>query len=199
MPVRRFAIALVLLAVAGCGGEDARQPAHSTPAPVPSAPPGPLTDNAIRLQLRLPARVPLRATGRARPADVRVVRLWLDRLRSGDVAGAARLFAVPSRFQNNAFVARIRSRRDARRINASLPCGARLVSAGGAEDFVVYRARLTDRPGGGCGTGEGAFARGAIRVRDRHIVEWYRLPDVDAGGPGRPAPQPETDANAPVI
>ena len=95
------------------------------------------------------------------------------------------VFAVPSRFQNLSSLAIIRSRRDARAINASLPCGARLVSAGGAAGYVVYRAELTERPGGACGTGAGNFARGAILVRRHQIVEWYRLPDPDPGRGGR--------------
>jgi hypothetical protein len=176
MPMRALASTLALVALAGCGGSSSPRPA---PRIEPPARTTPLDDTRLRLQLRLPARVPLRATGKARPGDVRVVRRWLDELRAGHVAAAARLFAVPSRFQNLSSLSIIRSRRDAEAINRSLPCGARLLSAGGAGGFVVYRARLTERPGGACGTGTGASARGAILVRHHRIVEWYRLPDQD--------------------
>ncbi len=182
--MRATAIAFAVLILAGCGGggPSTRQAARTTQTRLAQ------NDAEVRIALGLPARVPLRAEGKAAAADVRVVRTWLDRLRAGDVAGAAVLFAVPSRFQNLASVAIIRSRRQAEAINASLPCGARLLSAGGAAGFVVYRARLTKRPGGECGSGTGGTARGAILIRDGLIAEWYRLPDVDTqsgdGGDG---------------
>jgi hypothetical protein len=179
MGVRVVFLAVAVLALFGCGsGGD------TTPRTTAKRPPSRITDARIRSDLELPPRVPLRAAGRAPPAEVRVVRDWLDRLRHGDVIGAAALFAVPSRFQNISSIQIIHSRLDAERINASLPCGARLVSAGGAGGFVVYRAELTDRPGGDCGSGAGDPVRGAIRVRAGHIAEWYRLPDRDIGEPG---------------
>jgi hypothetical protein len=178
MRVRVLVSTLALVALAGCGDSSSPRPVTRTEPTSTTVRP---SDAQIRAQLALPARVPLRATGSARPADVRIVRQWLDRLRAGHVAAAARLFAVPSRFQNLSSLAIIRSRHDAEAINRSLPCGARLLSAGGAGGFVVYTARLTDRPGGGCGTGTGAQARGAILVRHHRIVEWYRLPDQDSG------------------
>ena len=46
---------------------------------------------------------------------------------------------------------------------------------------VVYEAILSDRPGGDCGTGDGARVRGAILVRNGEIAAWYRLPDNDTG------------------
>jgi hypothetical protein len=119
---------------------------------------------------------------------VRVVRSWLDDLRRGDVKDAAGLFAVPSRFQNISSIQIIHSRLDAVRINGSLPCGARLISAGAAQGFVVYRAELTERPGGNCGSGSGDPVRGAILVRSGHIAEWYRLPDRDIGDSGTAPP-----------
>ena len=186
MAVRVVPFVLVVALLAGCGGSSSpSRPAAKTTAAKPRA--ARPTDAQIRDGLGLPDRVPVRATGHARADDVRVLRQWLDRLRAGRVAAAASLFAVPSRFQNLSSLAIIRSRRDARLINASLPCGAKLVTAGGAGGYVVYRAQLTQRPGGACGTGAGNYARGAILVRRNHIVEWYRLPDPDPGrGGGRP-------------
>src|SRR4051812_1088471 len=180
MDVRAVFLLVVVTAIAGCGGGGSAAPRR------PAAPRAParIGDAQIRRGLELPARVPLRPAGHASAQDVRVVRAWLDRLRRGDVKGAARLFAVPSRFQNISSIQIIESRHDAELINASLPCGARLVSAGAAGGFVVYRAELTERPGGACGSGAGDPVRGAIRVRAGHIVEWYRLPDRDIGEPG---------------
>jgi hypothetical protein len=180
MCVRITALAVAVLALVGCG-RGGRATQRTTARRPPASR---ITDARIRSDLELPLRVPLRAGGPAPAQDVRVVRAWLDRLRHGDVTGAAELFAVPSRFQNISSIQIIHSRLDAERINASLPCGARLVSAGGAGGFVVYRAELTERPGGTCGSGAGDPVRGAIRVRAGHIVEWYRLPDRDIGEPG---------------
>jgi hypothetical protein len=180
MDVRVVLLAVALLILAGCGGAGS----GATRRPATRRAPAKVGDEQIRRGLALPARVPLRSSGRAPAQEVRVVRDWLDRLRRGDVEGAARLFAVPSRFQNISSIQIIHSLHDAELINASLPCGARLVSAGGAGGFVVYRAELTERPGGSCGAGTGDPVRGAILIRAGHIVEWYRLPDRDIGEPG---------------
>ncbi len=42
------------------------------------------TDAQVRADLNLPARVPLRATGRAPAAGASVVRTWFSRLRHGE-------------------------------------------------------------------------------------------------------------------
>ena len=182
MRVRLAVLAVAVAALAGCGSGGGATPRTTATQSAAEK----ITDAQIRRGLDLPARVPLRAAGRAQPGDVRVVRAWLDRLRHGNVTGAAALFAVPSRFQNISSIQIIHSRHDAELINRSLPCGARLVSAGGAGGFVVYRARLTNRPGGACGSGTGEPVRGAIRVRNGLIVEWYRLPDNDVTPGGQP-------------
>lgn len=181
--MRRLAVPLVLAAglVGGCGGAATSAPRPSAdgaaPARSPATRSGSPTDAQIRAALQLPARVPLRATGAAPAGQVRVVRAWLVELSSGEVARAARRFAVPSRFQNFTSVALIRSRRQALAVSDSLPCGARMTTAGGASGFVVYEARLTERPGGACGAGVGGVVRGAVRVRGGRMQEWYRLPD----------------------
>lgn len=170
----RTPLLAALAILAGCGGGAT----HLSPsAHRPAAKRAP-TDTQIRHGLLLPDRVPVRATGPAPAAQVAVVRGWLDDLRAGNVAAAARRFAVPSRFQNFNDIVFIRSARQARAVTASLPCGAKLTSAGAANGYVVYDARLTDRPGGGCGSGTGAVVRGAVLVRHGRMVEWYRLPDV---------------------
>jgi predicted small lipoprotein YifL len=185
--LRRTALLLTLVPLAGCGGGGpARPTARAAPAaaaPTPAAP----SDAEVRDALHLPDRVPLRATGSAPAGQVRVVRGWLDELRRGQVARAARRFAIPSRFQNFDAVARIRTPSDALAVTATLPCGAKMTSVGGAAGFVVYEARLTDRPGGACGSGVGGVVRGAVLVRHRRMVEWYRLPDRSQPRRGEPA------------
>src|SRR3954452_8590850 len=177
--VRRAAVAL-LLVFAGCGGSD-RTAATTTarPAsPLQSVPKQrPPTDDEIRRALLLPDRVPIRATHTASPAEVRVVRGWLDALRAGHIRAAAGYFSLPARFQNFTSIAIMKTPAQALAVNQSLPCGARFLRAGTAHGFLVYEARLTERPGGGCGTGVGNVVRGAILIRDGKMIEWYRLPD----------------------
>ena len=177
-------IALVLTAgalLAGCGGSDGDRVVRVPPeelAPSPAVPDTRApTDDEVRRALRLPDRVPLRADGEAPAPEEAVVRGWLEALSAGRVRQAARLFAVPSRFQNFSSVARIRSARQALVVTASLPCGAEVMEVGAADGFVVYEAELTERPGGACGQGVGGVVRGAVRVEDGRMTEWYRLPD----------------------
>jgi hypothetical protein len=166
--------------LAGCGGDDERvvrvPPEAVAPSPTVPSTREP-TDDEVRRALRLPGDVPLRADGDAPAPEEAVVRGWLEALSAGRVAQAARLFAVPSRFQNFSTVARIRTPRQALAVTASLPCGAEVTEIGGAEGFVIYEAELTDRPGGDCGQGVGGVVRGAVRVEDGRMTEWYRLPD----------------------
>jgi hypothetical protein len=197
--------ALAALLVAGCGGGHPTTGASATtastattptsPATTPATVPGKASDATVRKALHLPARVPLRATGPAPAAQVRVVTAWFDRLRGGDSKGAAALFAVPSVFQNIDAIAKLRSHAEAEIVMATLPCGAKVLTTHGANGYVVYGAILTNRKGGDCGTGAGGHVRGAIRVVDGHITEWYRLPDKDGGGA---SPQPSV-AGGPVV
>ena len=188
--MRRAAAALLVL-LAGCGGGAAatKTVTQTTPRAAPPAVPnrrGP-TDDEVRRALHLPDRVPLRAQHAATAEQVRVVRGWLDALRAGDVRAAARYFSLPARFQNFSNLAIMKTPRDAVAVNASLPCGAKFLRAGAAQGFVVYEARLTNRPGGACGAGVGNVVRGAILVRGGKMIEWYRLPDQtpsSAAAPG---------------
>jgi hypothetical protein len=175
--MRRLAPLLVCAALAGCGGgTDAAR--TST---VPTTPRTAAADARVREALHLPTRVPLRADGDAPEADVAVVRGWLEELSRGEVRRAARRFGLPARFQNLASVAIIETPAQALAVTDSLPCGAHMTTAGGAGGFVVYEARLTDRPGGACGKGVGGVVRGAVLVRDGRMIEWYRLPDRSRG------------------
>ena len=177
MPSWRTSVALLAALLLGVGaglgacggdGDDAQRTTPSTRAQ-PSPPAGD--------PLALPPNVPQAATGPADPAAVRVVRRWLATLRRGDTRGAARFFALPSRFQNGTPVLTVDSELERVAINEALPCGARIASAGGAGAYTIVVYVLVRRPGGDCGSGVGARARGAIRVAGGRITEWYRLSD----------------------
>jgi hypothetical protein len=79
------------------------------------------------------------------------------------------------------YVTAIRNYDQAITANASLPCGAELISAVQYGQYVNALFRLTDRPGvgGGCGSGVGAAARTNFLIKRGRIVEWIR-------GPSRP-------------
>jgi hypothetical protein len=134
-------------------------------------------------------------------AAVKVIREWSDALRRGDVIGAARYFALPSSFINGVVVT-IHTERQAAAVNATLPCGAVLISASRRGRFVNALFRLTDRPGlgGGCGSGIGQLARTNFVIAGGRIVAWVRAAQNPGGGsaPGAPpAPPAPTVPRAP--
>jgi hypothetical protein len=121
--------------------------------------------------------------GDADPADVHVIDAWVTALRRGYVGAAAGFFAIPSVAQNGPLLLHIRSRDDARRFNASLPCGARLVGAETAGQFTTATFRLTERPGpGSCGPGAGSLAKTSFVIRDGKIAQWRRVGSGSGGG-----------------
>ena len=131
--------------------------------------------------------------------DVQVIRAWSDALRHGDVRAAARYFAVPSLMINGtgsggqALVITIDTPVQAEAANATLPCGARLISTDRRGRFVNALFRLTGRPGLGgsnCGGGAGLTARTNFVIEHGRIVEWIRAPDEpgDNGTPRTPVP-----------
>jgi hypothetical protein len=141
------------------------------------------------------------ARGSAPASAVRVITAWSDALRRGDVRAAAGYFALPSVMVNGtdaggqAFVIRIASRAQAEAANASLPCGARFVSADRRGRYVNALFRLTGRPGPGgsdCGGGVGQTARTNFVIAHGPIVEWLRAPNDpgDNGTPRAPSPAP---------
>ena len=124
--------------------------------------------------------------GGADPAAAAVIEEWSSTLSSGDVAGAARLFAIPSVAENGPALIQIRDAADARLFNASLPCGARLVEATQDGDLVVATFELSERPGGACGSGAGETAKTAFRIEGGRILEWRRVATEEAPVPGDP-------------
>ena len=113
-------------------------------------------------------------------AAIEVIDDWSGRLSDGDTEGAAALFAIPSLAVNGEVPLQLTSREDALAFNRSLPCGAKLVKARPAGDLIAATFRLTERPGGACGSGVGNLARTAFEIEDGHITEWRRLPDPEA-------------------
>ena len=120
-------------------------------------------------------------------AHVLVIEDWVKTLSRGDVSGAADLFALPSVVENGTPPVSLRSRADAVLFNRSLPCGAKLVRARPDGRYIAATFRLTERPGGDCGSGVGELARTAFLIRGGKIVEWHRLPNPSGGaGPSGP-------------
>jgi hypothetical protein len=119
---------------------------------------------------------------------VAVIRRWSDTLRAGDVTGAARLFHLPTLVENGTGELALPTTKAARQFNAALPCGAQLLQAKRvAGGYTIAVFRLTDRPGGDCGTGTGHQAATAFRFKHGRISEWRRVavPTFAPAHPGR--------------
>ena len=149
------------------------------------------------------AHSPVRASPGVPPATVAVIRNWSTALRTGHVTAAARYFRVPSVFYTgNGPPIELRTFVQIELANASLPCGARFLSAHRDGRYVNALFRLTDRagPGGeqGCGSGTGQTARTDFLIRGGRIVQWIRAPDEpgDNGTP-RTSPEPATPETTP--
>jgi hypothetical protein len=183
---------LAVVGAAGCGGSSPGSgvdTADTSPGNGAAATPAQGTQS-IPSDLQVPKSVPQRATGPAKRSSTRVIRRWLAALDRGDVERAAHFFALPSKFQNTGTpVLHIDSEDERIAVNLSLTCGARAERTGGAGPYTIVLFRLIERtgPGGGCGTGVGATARGAILVSGGLIREWYRLPDDPAAAQDQPA------------
>lgn len=179
--------------LSGCGAASGTPDRAATQALAPRFTPAPAP--GARNPFALPTNVPLRATGAADPAQVKVIRAWSAALRDGDVAGASAEWAVPSKVQNGSPVLKLRTAAQVRIFNEALTCGSVVTSTGGARGgFTIVKVRLTQRKGADCGTGTGHSARTAILVRGGKIVAWYRLPD-DPNAPGLQPPPPTDDGD----
>lgn len=161
-------------------------------------------NNLLRHGTRRPAAQPsANPTPGVPEATVAVIRDWSDALRTGDVHGAARYFRVPSVFSTgNGPPVELRSFVQVELANASLPCGARFLTAHREGRYINALFRLTNRPGPGgeqgCGTGTGLTARTDFLIRDGRIVQWIRAPDEpgDNGTP-RTGPPPAPPGTTP--
>ena len=161
------ALALLVLGVAACGGEDRSK------ATTPVAPPRPPS---------APAAKP------AADTDEQVIRGWADALRGGDVAKAARYFALPSVVSNGTSPIRLKSREEVEFFNRTLPCGAKVTKVEDTGKLTVATLELTERPGPGqCGQGVGGSARTAFLIRDGKITQWRRVVDEEPANPDAPS------------
>ena len=134
---------------------------------------------------------PGEVSGDADPEDVTVIQGWVRALDRGDLDAAAHYFAIPSVAENGPILVRLRSADDAKRFNATLPCGARLIRAESAGDFTTATFRLTERPGAGlCGPGTGGRAETTFVIRDGKIAEWRRVLVPPPLGPAKNLQQP---------
>ena len=147
------------IAIVGCGGEAATQP-----QPPASA----------------------HARSRVPTEDARIIQEWSELLRRGEVDAATDLFALPATIANGTAPLTLGSRPQIAEFNGSLPCGAKLVATTARGRYTVATFRLTERPGGDCGTGVGQEAATAFRIAKGRIVEWLRV----AVPPRAPAPKP---------
>jgi hypothetical protein len=136
----------------------------------------------------------------AHASDVAVVRHWASALRSGDIHGAAEVFALPSVFSNGpSETLTIHTLEQSEAIQASLPCGAEVISAFQDGRYVNVLFRLVDRQGRGggaqaCGQGAGETARTDFLIHNGHITAWVRAASRpgDPGLPPAPAQQTTT-------
>lgn len=127
----------------------------------------------------------------ADPVAVRVIKAWSTALRHGDIRAAATLFRLPSELVNGGngvgAVILIRDFSQAEGANASLPCGAKFISADQRGLYVNALFRLTGRPGPGgtnCQPGAGLTARTNFLIQNGRIVQWIRAPDEPGDNPG---------------
>jgi limonene-1,2-epoxide hydrolase len=143
------------------------------------------TDGEVAVTATPETEAPTDIATDADQADVDVIDDWASALAAGDVDGAARLFAIPSVAQNGLLYP-IQDFDDARRFNASLPCGGELVEAREKGAFVIATFVLRERPGAGtCGDGTGETATTAFVIEDGRIVEWRRVFDDGTPTPSR--------------
>lgn len=187
-------LAVVLLALAGCGDKSspsASAPARdttttpttpTTPRTTPTTPGGtattpPSTTPAPNRPPFVPPGVPLEANGEAAdPGDLAVVKHWLSALAHGRLATATEAFADGAVVINATPPLTLHNRRERRIWNESFPCGAEVVTASSVKGYLLVTYRLTDRVGSKC-DGPGGTAFGAVKVEDKKMTEWYRLPD----------------------
>ncbi len=189
-------VAALAMLVGGCGagGGGRHHAATTTPRAAARAPNAGQTGPGT---IAIPAPSP---TGRpADPAAVKVIEGWSGALRRGDVAAAARFFALPSTLINGVdgngqpLVLSIHTAVQALAANLTLPCGARFISADQRGRYVNALFRLTGRPGPGgssCGGGPGQTARTNFVIAHGLIVKWIRAPDDPGDNGGQTAPQP---------
>jgi hypothetical protein len=187
-----WALGALALALSACGGTtdrfDLRTPGAKTgdPSVVAAAPPE-ATPTATP--------TPKPQGGPVTSEEKRIIRGWSDELRQGHVTAASRYFTIPSVVSNITGGAdKLSSRDDVKQFNATLPCGAKLVKTRRSVNrFVVGTFKLSERPGGACGTGTGTLAEVAFLIRHHRINQWVRVADPPQA---TPTPTPTASADA---
>ena len=132
-----------------------------------------------------------------------VIGAWSRALRHGELRTAADYFALPSLFVNGAGggaeVITIHTAAQARLVNETLPCGARLISVRRDGRFFNGQFLLTGRPGPGgsdCVPGAGETAHVDFEISHGKISAWIRAPS--AAGPAAPIPAPAQPGGTPL-
>jgi hypothetical protein len=196
MTFRSCWVALLAAGLAACGGSkpdpfDERTPGSRTgvlPAATLAPPP---TSTPTPKATPKPKPKPLAKVTRD---ERRVIQGWADALRGGHVKAASRYFNIPSYVDGGGGVELfLTSRAQIVGFNRGLPCGAQLLSTRrGPQHVVLGTFRLTQRPGGDCGTGVGGLAAVQFLVRRHLIIEWLRAPDdqVDPAIAAKQSPTP---------
>ncbi|MDX6513596.1 MAG: hypothetical protein QOE36_3100 [Gaiellaceae bacterium] len=110
-----------------------------------------------------------------------VVRAWSHALNTGDNVAAAALFARGAAVIQGQEELQLRTRADAVRWNAALPCSGKIVALVVKGETVTATFLLGDRPSSPC-DGPGRRARALLRIHGGKIVLWHQLPS------GPPAP-----------
>jgi hypothetical protein len=149
--------------LAGCSGGEQASPAASTQAKT-SPPP------------------PVRSTKTPPPGVARIVRRWSTALNAGDNEAAADLFARGARVIQGSLVFVLRTRDDAVRWNAALPCSGRIVKLEVRRNVATAEFVLGDRQTSPC-DGPGNHATAEFRVRAGKIVQWRQLPTEQPAEP----------------
>jgi hypothetical protein len=98
-------------------------------------------------------------------------------MQRGEVKHASARFGLPAVVANNTPQLELRTRAEVEFFNRTLPCGGRLVAAESYHGLILATFELTDRPGGGCGSGTGHRAQAAFGLRGGKIVRWIRVPN----------------------
>jgi limonene-1,2-epoxide hydrolase len=119
----------------------------------------------------------------SQPEDV--IRAWSKALQTGDGVAAASYFTVPAVVENGTPPIKLSSRAEVIFFNMTLPCGGEVERTSQRGDYTDVIFKLTDRPGGDCGTGAGQEVATAFLVRNGKITEWRRLPDPDTQAPAK--------------
>jgi hypothetical protein len=187
-PIALVAAVAMAIAASGCGGGGDRAARGGSSGSTGGG-------SAGSGQGSTPA--PARRAGPADPAAARVIRAWSDALRRGQIERATSYFALPSIVQNDTPPVTLNERAEVKAFNTSLPCGARLERAYRIGRYTAAVFRLTDRPGGDCGSGTGGEAATAFVIRRGRIREWRRLPDPQSGEVP-PQPNPSSSSETPT-